>query len=60
MDSKKQPRKRITLVLRVELIDRVLEKARLLQQSPNNLSISAWKAFLTRWMIRERAMIFPS
>jgi hypothetical protein len=36
MDSKKQPRKRITLVLRVELIDRVLEKARLLQQGPNN------------------------
>jgi hypothetical protein len=36
MDSKKQPRKRITLVLRVDLIDRVLEKARLLQQGPNN------------------------
>jgi hypothetical protein len=36
MDSKKQPRKRITLVLRTELIDRVLEKARLLQQGPNN------------------------
>jgi hypothetical protein len=34
--SKKQPRKRITLVLRVDLIDRVLEKARLLQQGPNN------------------------
>ena len=28
MDSKKKPRKRITLVLRVELIDRVLEKAK--------------------------------
>jgi hypothetical protein len=36
MDSKKKPRKRITLVLRVELIDRVLEKAKLLQQGPNN------------------------
>jgi hypothetical protein len=36
MDSKKQSRKRITLVLRVELIDRVLEKAKLLQQGPNN------------------------
>ena len=38
MDSKpkKKPRKRITLVLRVELIDRVLEKANLLQQGPNN------------------------
>ena len=35
--SKKQPRKRITLVLRVDLIDRVLEKAKLLQQGPNNL-----------------------
>ena len=34
--SKKQPRKRITLVLRVDLIDRVLEKAKLLQQGPNN------------------------
>ena len=34
--SKKQPRKRITLVLRVDLIDRVLEKAELLQQGPNN------------------------
>ena len=28
----KKPRKRITLVLRVDLIDRVLEKAELLQQ----------------------------
>ena len=36
-DSKKL-RKRITLVLRVELIDRVLEKARLLQQGPNNFA----------------------
>jgi hypothetical protein len=36
VDSKKQTRKRITLVLRVELIDRVLEKAKLLQQGPNN------------------------
>jgi hypothetical protein len=38
MDSKpkKKPRKRITLVLRVDLIDRVLEKAKLLQQGPNN------------------------
>ena len=34
--SKKQPWKRITLVLRVDLIDRVLEKAKLLQQGPNN------------------------
>jgi hypothetical protein len=34
--SKKQSRKRITLVLRVDLIDRVLEKAKLLQQGPNN------------------------
>jgi len=34
--SKKQPRKRITLVLRVDLIDRVLQKAELLQQGPNN------------------------
>ena len=34
--SKKQPRKRITLVLRVDLIDRVLEKAKLLQQGSNN------------------------
>ena len=34
--SKKLPRKRITLVLRVDLIDRVLEKAKLLQQGPNN------------------------
>ena len=33
---KKQARKRITLVLRVDLIDRVLEKAKLLQQGPNN------------------------
>ena len=32
----KKPRKRITLVLRVDLIDRVLEKAKLLQQGPNN------------------------
>jgi hypothetical protein len=34
--SKKQTRKRITLVLRVDLIDRVLEEAKLLQQGPNN------------------------
>lgn len=33
---KKKPRKRITLVLRVDLIDRVMEKAKLLQQGPNN------------------------
>src|SRR5882724_7910459 len=32
----KKPRKRITLVLRVDLIDRVLENAELLQQGPNN------------------------
>jgi len=34
--SEKQPRKRITLVLRIDLIDRVLAKAKLLQQGPNN------------------------
>jgi hypothetical protein len=34
--SKKQPRKRITLVLRVDLIDRVLENSKLLQQGANN------------------------
>jgi hypothetical protein len=33
---KKQPRKRITLVLHVELIDRLLDKAQTLQQNPNN------------------------
>jgi hypothetical protein len=36
---KKPPRKRITLVLRVDLIDRVLEKAKLLQGSNNFVNL---------------------
>ena len=36
MEKKPKQRKRITLVLRVDLIDRVLEKAESLQQGPNN------------------------
>ena len=50
--SKKQPRKRITLVLHASFIDRVLEKAKLFQRDRTTSSISVSKEFLMRWMPR--------